>query len=103
MYVDSHAHLEMAQFDEDRAAVLARAAKLPIIIHCRPSDKSENAWDECLGLLRQHWNGSGLAGVLHCFTGELAHMRQALEMGFMISFAGNVTFAKAQNIRDVAK
>lgn len=81
---------------------MARAAKLPIIIHCRPSDHSENAWTDCLKLIREHWNSSGLGGVLHCFTGSLAHMREALEMGFMISFAGNVTFAKAQNIRDAA-
>ena len=31
---------------------LAQAAKLPIVIHCRPSDNSENAWDDCLGLIR---------------------------------------------------
>jgi len=82
---------------------LARAAKLPIVIHCRPSEGSENAWDECLQLLRQDWAASGLGGVLHCFTGTLAHARAALDMGFLISFAGNVTFPKAQNIREAAK
>ena len=82
---------------------MARAAKLPIIIHCRPSDNSENAWDDTLALIREHWTGSGIGGVLHCFTGELHHMKAALEMGFMISFAGNVTFPKALNIREAAK
>ena len=86
-----------------RQMEMARAAKLPIIIHCRPSDKSEDAWDDCLRLLRQHWAPTGLGGVLHCFTGSLEHMRAALEIGFMISFAGNVTFPKAQSIRDAAK
>ena len=86
-----------------RQMEMARAAKLPIVIHCRPSAESENAWDECLELLREHWAASGLGGVLHCFTGELNHARAALEMGFMVSFAGNVTFPKAQNIRDAAK
>jgi TatD DNase family protein len=81
----------------------ARAAKLPIIIHCRPSDNSENAWDDTLALLRQHWAASGMGGILHCFTGELHHMRAALDMGFVISFAGNVSFPKAQNIRDAAQ
>ena len=76
----------------------ARAAKLPIVIHCRPSDASENAWDDCLALLGEHWASSGLGGILHCFTGSLAHARAALVMGFLISFAGNVTFAKAENI-----
>ena len=86
-----------------RQMEMARAAKLPIIIHCRPSENSEDAWNECLRQIRQHWAGSGLGGVLHCFTGSLEHMRAALDMGFMISFAGNVTFTKAQEIRDAAK
>jgi len=82
---------------------LARLAKLPIIIHCRPSDNSENAWSDCLRLLDEHWASSGLGGILHCFTGSLAHMQAALDIGFMISFAGNVTFPKAQDIREAAK
>jgi TatD DNase family protein len=81
---------------------LAQAARLPVIIHCRPSDNSENAWDDCLSLLRAHWTG-GLGGVLHCFTGALKHAQAALDMGFMVSFAGNVTYPKAQNIRAAAK
>ena len=52
---------------------MARAAKLPIIIHCRPSDNSENAWDDLLRLIREHWASSGLGGVLHCFTGTVEH------------------------------
>src|SRR5499427_6070520 len=82
---------------------LARAAKLPIIIHCRPSDNSENAWDDCLSLIRDHWAPSGLGGILHCFTGTVDHARRGLDLGFMISFAGNLTFPKAQNIRDAAQ
>jgi TatD DNase family protein len=81
---------------------LAAAAKLPIVIHCRPSDNSENAWDDCLSLIRQHWATRGLGGVLHCFTGNWPQAKAALDMGFMISFAGNVTFPKAQQIRDAA-
>ncbi len=82
---------------------LARAAKLPIIIHCRPSDNSENAWDDCLKLIEEHWKPSGLGGILHCFTGTVEHARRGLDMEFMISFAGNVTFPTAQAIRDAAE
>ena len=82
---------------------LAKAAKLPIVIHCRPSQDSENAWEDCLNLLQEHWASSGSGGVLHCFTGTWAHAQRALDIGFMISFAGNVTFPKAQQIRDTAK
>jgi TatD DNase family protein len=76
---------------------LAHAAKLPIIIHCR------DAWDDCLALIEQHWQPTGLGGILHCFTSTLAHAKRGLDMGFLISFAGNSTYPKAQTIRDVAK
>ena len=82
---------------------LAKAAKLPIIIHNRPSDNSENAWDDLLRFLREHWATSGLGGILHCFTGEEHHAKAALDMNFVISFAGNVTYPKATNIQRVAK
>jgi TatD DNase family protein len=82
---------------------LARQAKLPIIIHCRPSDNSENAWDDCLSLIAEHWTSTGLGGILHCFTGTTDHARRGLDLGFMVSFAGNITFPKAQNIRDAAQ
>jgi TatD DNase family protein len=76
---------------------LAQAARLPIIIHCR------DAWDDCLALLEQHWKHAGLGGILHCFAGTLEHARRGLAMGFLISFAGNSTYPKAQGIRDVAR
>ncbi|MGB0035086.1 MAG: TatD family hydrolase [Candidatus Acidiferrales bacterium] len=75
----------------------ARAAKLPIIIHCR------DAWADCLGMMERDWNSSGLGGILHCFTGTLDDAKRGLDMGFMVSFAGNVTYPKMQNLRDVAK
>ena len=81
---------------------MARAANLPIIIHNRPSDNSNNAWDDLFRLIRENWASSGLGGVLHCFTGTVEHARAALDLGFMISFAGNVTYPKANNIRDAA-
>jgi TatD DNase family protein len=85
-----------------RQMELAAAAKLPIVIHCRPSEDSDNAWDDCLSLMRDHWAPNGLGGILHCFTGTWPQARSALDMGFIISFAGNVTFPKAQQIRDAA-
>ncbi|MFY9908873.1 MAG: TatD family hydrolase [Candidatus Sulfotelmatobacter sp.] len=85
-----------------RQMELAAAAKRPIVIHCRPSENSENAWEDCLALLREHWAAKGLGGILHCFTGNWEQAKAALDMGFMISFAGNLTFPKAVPIRDAA-
>jgi TatD DNase family protein len=75
---------------------------LPILIHCRASADSTNAWDDALAMLDEHWRATGLGGVLHCFAGETRHAQQAMDMGFLVSFAGNITFPKAQPIRDVA-
>jgi TatD DNase family protein len=75
---------------------LARVAAKPVIIHCR------EAWPDCLALLDQHWRSSGLGGIFHCFSGTLEEARRGTEMGFLISFAGNVTYPKAQNLREVA-
>lgn len=76
---------------------LASSARRPVIIHCR------EAWPDCLKILAEAWRSSGLGGIFHCFTGTLAESRQGIEMGFLISFAGNVTYPKAQNLREVAR
>ena len=75
---------------------LARKAKLPVIIHCR------EAWPDCLALLEENWCSSGLGGIFHCFSGTVEEARRGLEMGFLVSFAGNSTYPKAQNLRNVA-
>ena len=102
-YYYDHSPRDVQQAVFRRQLDMAQAARLPIVIHCRPSANSQNAWDDLVSLLRRYWSQSGLGGVLHCFTGELEHAQAALEMGFMISFAGNVTFPKAENIRQAAQ
>src|SRR6202790_4481860 len=76
---------------------LAAQAKLPIIIHCR------DAWSDCLNLLEEVWRPTGIGGILHCFTSTLEDAKRGLDLGFMVSFAGNSTYPKTRNLRDVAK
>jgi TatD DNase family protein len=102
-YFYDHSPREIQKAVFLRQMELAKTAKLPIIIHCRPSENSGNAWDECLSMIAEHWTLTGFGGILHCFTGSVEHARRGLELGFMISFAGNITFPKAQPIRDAAK
>ena len=101
-YYYDHSPRETQKDVFTRQMELAAAAKLPIVIHCRPSDGSDDAWENCLELIKHQWAPNGLGGILHCFTGNSGHAKRALDMGFMISFAGNVTFPKAQQIRDAA-
>ncbi len=102
-YFYDHSPREIQKTVFVRQMELAKAAKLPIVIHCRPSGNSENAWDDCLALIAEHWSSTGLGGILHCFTGSVEHAQRALDLGFMISFAGNITFPKAQPIRDASQ
>jgi TatD DNase family protein len=101
-YYYDHSPRDVQQRVFIRQMEMARAANLPIVIHNRPSDNSENAWYDLFRLLREHWASSGIGGVLHCFTGTVEHAHVALDLGFVISFAGNITYPKAQNIRDAA-
>jgi len=75
----------------------ARTARKPITIHCR------EAWADCLQILDEDWRSSGLGGIFHCFSGTIEEARRGMDMGFRISFAGNVSYPKAQNLRDVAR
>jgi len=101
-YFYDHSPRDLQKQAFSKQMELAASARLPIVIHCRPSDGSNNAWDDCLHLIDEQWKSTGLGGILHCFTGTWAEASRALDMGFMISFAGNVTFPKAQQIRAAA-
>ncbi len=102
-YFYDHSPRDVQQRVFIRQMELARAAKLPIVIHNRPSDNSDNAWQDLFRLLREHWSSSGLGGILHCFTGTVEHARLGMDAGFMISFAGNVSYPKALSIRETAQ
>ncbi len=77
-----------------RQFALARDLDLPIILHNRESHA------DMIALLREH--GQGLRGVFHCFIGDQAMARDALDLGFYISFAGPVTYPKNTELAAVA-
>jgi TatD DNase family protein len=74
---------------------LARRLGLPVVIHCR------DALDEIIALLERE--GSLPPGVFHCFSGTPRHAERVLELGFHVSFAGNVTYPKASDLRHTAQ
>jgi TatD DNase family protein len=74
---------------------VARVAELPIVIHTR------EAADDTFQILRDAGSGE-LRGIFHCFTGDTAMARRALDIGFHISIAGMVTFPRSTEIRAVA-
>jgi TatD DNase family protein len=76
---------------------LARSLELPVVIHSREAD------DDTITILRDELNDYERGGVMHCFGGSLAMAQGAIELGFFISFAGTVTFKKADDLRGIAR
>jgi TatD DNase family protein len=81
---------------------IAAMRSKPILIHCRAKDGTTDAWDDLFEVLEAHWRQTALGGVMHCFGGEWEQARRSLDLGFLVSFAGNLTYPKAQPLRDVA-
>lgn len=73
---------------------LAREHDLTLVIHCR------DAWQDTLRVLHDH--GAPERVVMHCFSGDTDVARHCNEQGWFMSFAGNVTFKNAQDLRDAA-
>ena len=81
---------------------IAAGRKRPILIHCRGTNESTDAWHDLFLVLEEVWAKTGLGGIMHCFGGGWEEARRSLDMGFLVSFAGNLTYPKAQPLREVA-
>jgi TatD DNase family protein len=96
---------------------IAKELDLPIIIHSREADAEtvRILTEECSGKMENgKWETENKTegdeatnkfrgGVMHCFGGTAAMAESLMEIGFLISFAGNVTFKKAENLREAAR
>ena len=75
----------------------ARELDLPVIIHTREAEH------ETVSILQDEYGGASRKGVFHCFTGTTELAERGLELGFMISFSGILTFKKAEDLRETAR
>jgi len=95
-------HLEQSQSKDVQQALLrqhiaaARQLKKPLIIHTRQSA------DDTMDILKQE-KAYDVGGVMHCFTEDWATAKRALDLGFMISMSGIVTFKNAKIVHEVAQ
>jgi TatD DNase family protein len=80
--------------DQERAfrthIALSREYDKPLVVHVR------DAWEEAMRIL--HDEGAERV-VLHCFTGDAATAAEAQERGYVVSFSGNVTYPKSEDLR----
>jgi len=75
----------------------AKKLNLPVIIHSRDADA------ETVSILTEECGYPNFKGIMHCFGGSAETAESLLKIGFLISFAGNVTFKKAENLREAAR
>ncbi len=75
---------------------LAQKLNLPIIIHNR------DATGDVVRILREE-NAASVGGIMHCFSGSVETARECIDMNFMISLGGPVTFKNARQPKEVAK
>jgi len=73
---------------------LAQELKLPLVIHCRQAEK------DTMLILK---SVLPLQAVIHCFSGDDNFLKECLDCGFFISYTCNITFKKAQNLREMVK
>jgi TatD DNase family protein len=79
-----------------RQLVLAEASDLPVIVHSREAEA------ETIEILKNYARG-GRGAVLHCFTASLEMAERCVEMGFLVSFSGILTFPRSQDLRKIAQ
>ncbi len=83
------------QLDAFRTQVaIAQRTQLPVVIHTR------EAWSDTVAILREHCPRG--PGIIHCFSGDVEQAREAVSLGFHVSFGGVLTFPRAQGVREAA-
>jgi len=93
-YNNSPPKLQRDRFREQ--VCLARELGLPMVIHTR------EAQEDTISILKDE-KGSEVGGVFHCFSGDAWLAKDALDLGFFLSFSGVITFQNATMLRDIVK
>ena len=101
-YYDNSPRKTQAQVFEEQIA-WALNAKKPIIVHLRNAERRAegDAYADAIRIMKSG-HAEDCGGVIHCFSGEKKDAKAALDMGFYISFAGPLTYPKANELREVA-
>jgi|SRR5687767_241821 len=94
-YDNSPRDMQVSVFKRQLRA--ARDLNLPVIIHTREAEA------ETIDILKTDYDGADRRGVFHCFSGSKELAQRAIDLGFMISFSGIVTFKKADELRNIAR
>ncbi len=80
----------------ERQIELSKELGLPLIVHSRSAERDTES-------ILEKYAPFENSGIIHCFGGDMRMMEKCVDMGFYISFAGNVTYPKAENLRQILK
>jgi TatD DNase family protein len=80
---------------------IARRTDKALVVHLRDPEGSDDAVSEAFGTLAQ--DAAGVRVILHCFSAGPRWAERAAELGWYCSFAGNLTYPKAESIREAAR
>lgn len=96
-YYYEHSPRERQQESFRNHIEASRRTGLPLIVHARDAD------DDVVEVLREEYEAGPFPGLIHCFTAGPELARAALDIGFLISISGIVTFKKAENVHAAAR
>jgi TatD DNase family protein len=95
-YYRDYTPIERQKYFFEKQIEVAKELNLPVIVHSREANRdTEN--------MLEKYAPFEAGGIIHCFGGDMQMMEKCVDMGFYISFAGNITYPKAENLREVLK
>lgn len=99
-YYYEHSPREVQRQVFRKQCALAKRLGKPLVVHVRESTKGGDAHPECEAILKEE----GISqGVIHCFTGDTEAARRYLDLGFLLSLSGVVTYKKTEALQDAVR
>ena len=95
-YYRDYTPVDKQKYFFERQIEIAKELNLPLIVHSREAPRDTEK-------ILEKYAPYPASGIIHCFGGDMQMMEKCIDLGFYISFAGNITYPKAENLRKVAK
>jgi len=99
-YYYEHSPREVQRQVFRKQCALAKRLGKPLVVHVRESTKGGDAHPECEAILKEEGVSQG---VIHCFTGDTEAARRYLDLGFLLSLSGVVTYKKTEALQDAVR
>ena len=95
-YYRDYTPVDKQKYFFERQIEIAKELNLPLIVHSREAPRDTEK-------ILEKYAPYPASGIIHCFGGDMQMMEKCVDLGFYISFAGNITYPKAENLREIAK